>query len=108
MHSIFFFLFYFLNYESLITHLQETWRMQNKVTYACGLNCFSHVQLFVTPWSIAHQASLSIVFPRHENWSRFPCPSSGDLLNPGIKPVSLGSPALASGFFTPSATKEAI
>ena len=45
---------------------------------------------------------------RQEYWSGFPCPPPWDLLNPGIKPASLMSPALASGFFTTNATWEAI
>ena len=45
----------------------------------------------VTPWTVAHQAPLSIKFSRHEYWSRLPFPSPGDLPNPGIEP---GSPAL--------------
>ena len=47
-----------------------------------------------------------MVFCRHEYWSGLPCPPSGDLPNPGIKTASLMSPALASGFFTTSATWE--
>ena len=38
------------------------------------------------PWTVAHQASLSIGFPRQEYWSGLPCPSLGVLPNPGIKP----------------------
>ena len=64
-------------------------------------------RLFVTPWAIACQALLSTGFSRQERWSRLPCPSPGDLPNPGIKPVSLMSPTLASGFFTTSATWKA-
>ena len=48
----------------------------------------SHVRLFVTPWTVALQASLSMVFSRQEYWSGFPFPSPGDLPNPGIKPES--------------------
>ena len=55
-----------------------------------------HVRLFVTPWTVAHQASLPMEFSREEYWSGLPCPTPGDLPNPGIKP---GSPALAGGFF---------
>ena len=44
---------------------------------------------------------------RQEYWSGFPCPPPWDLLNPGIKPASLMSPALAGGFFTTSATWKA-
>ena len=46
-------------------------------------------------------------FSRQEYWSGLPCPPPGNLPNPGIKPTSLMSPALASGFFTTSATWEA-
>ena len=45
----------------------------------------SHVQLFVTPWTVAHQAPLSMEFSRQEYWSGWPVPSPGDLHNPGIK-----------------------
>ena len=38
-------------------------------------------------------------FSREEYWSRLPCPPPGDLLNPGIEPVSLMSSALVGGFF---------
>ena len=55
-----------------------------------------HVRLFVTPWTVAHQATLPMEFSREEYWSGLPCPTPGDCPNPGIKP---GSPALAGGFF---------
>ena len=45
----------------------------------------------VTPWSVTHQASLSMGFSRQEYWSGLPFPSTGDLPDPGIEP---GSPAL--------------
>ena len=53
-----------------------------------------------TPWTIAHQVPLSKEFSMQEYWSRLPFPTSGDLLNPGIKPESRVSPVLAGGFFT--------
>ena len=43
---------------------------------------------FATPWTVAHQASLSIEFYRQEYWNGLPLPSPGDLPNPGIKPRS--------------------
>jgi len=46
-------------------------------------------------------------FSKQEYWSRLPCPPPGDLPNPGIKAVSLMSPALAGGFFTTGSTWEA-
>ena len=55
---------------------------------------------FPTPWTTAHQAPLSMGFPRQEYWSGLPFPSPGNLPHPGIEPVSLMSPALAGGFFT--------
>ena len=57
----------------------------------------SYVKLLVTPWTVAHQAPLSIGFSRQEYWSGLPFPSPGDLPDPGIEPAS---PALAGGFFT--------
>ena len=38
-------------------------------THMCVLNCFSHVWLFVTLWTIAHQTLLSVRFSRKEYWS---------------------------------------
>ena len=52
---------------------------------------------FATPWTVAHQAPLSMGFSTQEYWSGLPFSSPGDLPDPGIKPVS---PALADGFFT--------
>ena len=48
----------------------------------------SRIQLFVTPWTIAHQAPLSMGFPRHEYWSGSPFLTSEDLPDPGIEPMS--------------------
>ena len=57
---------------------------------------------------IACQAFLSMGLSRQEYWSGLPFPSPGDLPNPGIKPVSLMSSALAGRFFTTSTTWEAL
>ena len=65
-----------------------------------------HVQPFATPWTVARQAPLSMGFSRQEYWSGLPCPPPGDLPDPGIKPESLASLALAGKFFTTSATWE--
>ena len=65
--------------------------------HACVLRCFSHVQLFAALWTAAHQAPLSVGFSRHEYCSGLPCPSPGDLPNPGIKPSSFTYPSLAGG-----------
>ena len=68
----------------------------------------SHVQLFAAPWTVACQAPLSMEFFQEEYWSGLPFPPLKNLPNPGIKPTSLVSPALAGGFFTTSASWEAL
>ena len=62
----------------------------------------SCVQLFATPWTVAHQAPLSMEFSRQEYWSGLPCPCPEDLSQPR-DPVHISYPALAGGFFTTSA-----
>ena len=52
---------------------------------------------FATLWTVAHQAPLTMEFPRKEYWIGLPFPSPGDLPDPGTEPTS---PALAGGFFT--------
>ena len=69
----------------------------------CVLSCFSSVRLFATAWTVACQALLSIRFSRQVG---LPCPPLGDLSDPGIKPTSLVSPALAGRFFTTRTTWE--
>ena len=66
------------------------------------LSHFSCAQPFASPWAVGHQAPLSMEFSRQEEWSGLPCSHPGDLPNPGIKPASLMSPALAGGIFTSS------
>ena len=63
---------------------------------AAAAASLSRVQFFSTPWTTAHQAPLSMGFPRQGYWSGLPFPSPGDLPDPRIK---TGSLALA-GFFT--------
>ena len=60
------------------------------------LPLFRQVRLFVTLWTIACQAPLSLGFFRQEYWRGLPSPPPGDLPNPGIEPMSLTSPALAA------------
>ena len=60
----------------------------------------SHVRLFMTPWTVALQAPLSMGFSRQEYWSGWPSPPTVDLPKPGIKPRSPVSPALKGRFFT--------
>ena len=66
----------------------------------------SHVQLCATLWTVALQDTVSRGFSRQEYLSGLPYPLPEDLLNPGIKPVSVMSPALAVRFFTTRATWE--
>ena len=54
---------------------------------------FNRVQLFAAPWTVAHQAPLSMGFSRQEYWSGLPFPSPEDLPDPGIKPGSSTSQA---------------
>ena len=68
---------------------------------------FSRIQLRATLWTAPRQAPLSMGFSRQEYWSGLLCPPPGGLPNPGIKHVSLMSPALAGRFFTTSTTQEA-
>ena len=42
----------------------------------------------VTPWTVPHQVLLSLGFSRQEYWGGLPCPSPGDLPDPGIEPRS--------------------
>ena len=76
--------------------------------HACVYNTkvryFSRVWPFATLWTAAHQTPLSTISSSLEYWSGLPCPPPGDLPQPGIKSMS---PALAGGFFTTSATREA-
>ena len=53
------------------------------------MKLLSCVQLFVTPWTVAYHAPLSMGFSRQEYWSGLPFPSSEDLPNPGMEPGSL-------------------
>ena len=64
--------------------------------YECAF-LLSHVQLFAIPWTIDHEATLSMGFSRQEYWSRLPFPPPGDLPNPGIEPLCL-SHTLAGRF----------
>ena len=59
--------------------------------------------LFGTPWTVAHQAPPPMGFSRQEYWSGLPSPTPVGHLDPGIKTVSLKSPALAGRSFTTAA-----
>ena len=66
----------------------------------CVPSCFSPVRLFATPWTVTHQAPLSIGFSRQEPWSGLPCPPAGDLPDTGIESVTSCSSSFAGEFFT--------
>ena len=59
-----------------------------EVSHVHLLSCFSHVQLFETLWTGAHQAPLFVGSSRQEYWIGLPFPPSGDLPDPGIEPMS--------------------
>ena len=89
------FIFYLINvYLIIFTFMCSPLITRNSLLLLLSLY---HVRLFVTPWTVASQAPLSMGFPRQKYWSGLPFPSPGDLPNPGIKPVST---ALAGRFFT--------
>ena len=75
---------------NFFSYLLLTWE-------TCVLSCFSCVWLFMTLWTVAHQAPLFMGFSRQEYWSGLPFPSPGDLPDPGIEP---GSPALEADALT--------
>ena len=80
--------------------------------YMCVCMCtctsqFSHVQLFAT-LPIACRAPPSMGFSRQEYWSGLPLPPPGDLPAPGIKPMSVMSPALKGRFVTTNVSGEEV
>ena len=60
----------------------------------------SHARLFVTPWTVARQAPLSVGFSRQEYRSGVPYAPPEGLADPGIELASPVFPALAGGFCT--------
>ena len=76
---------------------QSSWELPRLLVCAHSL---SHVLLFVTPWTAAHQAPLSMRVSKQEYWSGLPFPPPGDLPDPGTEPLSPTCSALAGRFFT--------
>ena len=66
-------------------NISEAKISQNSTTITVCAQSLRHIQLFVTPWIVAHQALLSMGFPRQGYWSGLPFPPSGYLPDPGIK-----------------------
>ena len=73
----------------------------------CAHAC-SIISIFVTPWTVAHQAPLSMEFSRIDNSNVLSFALSGDLCDLGFEPMSNVSPAMAGRFFTSQATREAL
>ena len=86
--------------DAVIFCWKESWGCYQVTKATDSTFVLSHVWHFATPWTVAHQAPLSMGFSRQEYWSGLPFPSPGDLPIPGIEPSSLTSPALAGVFFT--------
>ena len=91
-------------HQALAMFLVDYFVLLNMYMYICVLSCFRHVWLIATLWTVARQAPLPMGFSRQEYWSGLPHPPPGSLSNPGIKPASPKSPALAGEFFATSAT----
>ena len=72
--------------EAETSFLSKPWVSGGLSFLACMLRRFTHVQLFATPWTIAHQTPLSIEFCRQEYWSGLPCPPPGIFPAQGLNP----------------------
>ena len=79
-------------------------KQATEIIYRWPIKMYVHAQwciwLFVTPWTIAHQAPLTMEFSGLKYCSELPSPTPGYLSNLGIKPMSLASPALQIFFTT--------
>ena len=92
---------YFLkNHTYIHYYCQYYFPLRFSMGYCVGsLSC---VQLFAVQWAVAHQAPLSMEFPRQEYWSGLPLATPGDLPDPAIESMYLASPTLGGGFFATS------
>ena len=82
-------LFRTLNFSSELNkdnNIDNSGILYEPTGYACVLSHLSHVQLCVTLWTVAHQASLSMGFSRQEYWNGMLSPPPGDLPDPGMEP----------------------
>ena len=85
-------------HEASTSFIQSTNILKCLRVRVCVLSC---ICLFVTPWTIACQAPLSMGFPRQEYWSGLPCSPPGDLPDPRIKSMSTVVPALQADSLRP-------
>ena len=92
----------FFQYVTLF-HVSVTLSSSYYYECVCVRTC-SGMSDSATPWTVDRQVSLSMEFPRKEYWSGLSFPIPGDVPNPGIKPMSPVSPALAGEFFTTEST----
>ena len=90
--------------QTRVSHIAGRFFIVWATMHACMLSHFSCAQLFATQGTTIRQTLLSLGFSRQEYGNGLPCPSPEYLPDPGIKPTSLLSPALAGKFFTTSAT----
>ena len=99
-HNVLFlnFLFY-IGVQPINNMIASDARQSNSTIHnvvVIGVQPLSHAQLFVTLWTVVHQAPLSMGFPMQEYQSGWPFPSTRDLPDQGLSPPS----ALAGRFFT--------
>ena len=83
------------NIERKINKRHSGWKIRSKIVSNDATCMCNHVQLFVTPWTLALQTSLSMGFPRQEYWSGLPFPSSGNIPNPGIELLGYSQPRIS-------------
>ena len=76
----------YVNLNHLAIHLKLT--QHCKATICCRCLVTKLCLTLWTPWTVAHQAPLSLGFPRQEYWSGLPFPSPGDLPHPRLEPKS--------------------
>ena len=70
-------------------------KLSSPTWYACEVKVLQSCPTLCDPWTVAHQAPLSMEFARQEYWSGLPLPFPGDLPDPGIEPEApTASPAL--------------
>ena len=94
---------FLLRIKWILTLTLKYWISVQTLSVKWMWKLLSCVWFFVTPWTVACQAPLSIDLSRPEYWSGKPFPSPGDFPNPGIEP---SSPTLQGRFFSVWATKE--
>ena len=93
------------SFQKIYISLSIDWFI-NRFILLLLLSHFSHVQLFVTPWTVVHQDPLSIGFSRQEYWSGFAMLSSRGSSWPRDRTCVSMPPALAGRLYKTSTTQE--